>query len=260
MGFQKVITSILTKSIEDIARFDTALEDIKIQFEDKCPSEEEISKIINKKNQINKSLVQSKNQLNILTKTEKSLKISSTSLKAVVTTIKNLPLPLSAPPGVGLPASVLTNLSSTLDLVGDKVKQGDGSLDVIPEISKSINSQIESIETKIKSIDELLLSCLEEKINSLSGLEKEEFLDNLNISTNPDGGLNEQLKPNSTDSINYKGFDIIIENDDLNTFDFLRRRVKATKGKIVLVGDFSYSISTNVLVEEIKFEIDKLQD
>ena len=87
---------------------------------------------------------------------------------------------------------------------------------------------------------------------------------------NPNGGggdgntdvnetLESRLSPNSNNPIVYKEFTITLDNDAGNKFSFPSRRAVGTNGGGVrIVTPFSFSSSTEVLVNTIKFEIDQL--
>jgi len=93
--------------------------------------------------------------------------------------------------------------------------------------------------------------------------------------SNANGAANQalldQLDPNSNNPLFYRGFRLIIEFDPNNTFSFPARRIKAynTKGvilysappdqgsgKINTSSKYSFSSSVEVLISEVKFNID----
>lgn len=103
---------------------------------------------------------------------------------------------------------------------------------------------------------------------SLSGISTSNNL--LNVVGDKD--LLDQLDPNSNNPLFYKGFRLTIEFDSSNTFKFPARRIKAenpsgTKlystppdqgsGEVNTSSTYSFSSSTNVLIAEVKFNIDQ---
>ena len=90
--------------------------------------------------------------------------------------------------------------------------------------------------------------------------EKEEFFTNLGINFNTEDVDEGTLSANSNDPLTQKGFTIILDTNAGNKFSFPQRRAIAENEKTgqKLVGPFSYSSSTQVLIDTIKFEIDKI--
>ena len=95
---------------------------------------------------------------------------------------------------------------------------------------------------------------------------------NEDINKATDKALLEQLNPNSQNPLIYKGFRLTIEFDENNSFNFPARRVKAVNnknitlystppnqgaGKANTTSPYSFSSSTQVLVDEVKFNIDQ---
>ena len=52
MAFDKVILGVITRTVKSTARFDIAINSIKTQFDNECPAPQELTKIIQSKNQI----------------------------------------------------------------------------------------------------------------------------------------------------------------------------------------------------------------
>jgi len=93
---------------------------------------------------------------------------------------------------------------------------------------------------------------------------------NTNNATNQ--ALLDSLDPNSNNPLFYRGFRLVIEFDPNNTFSFPARRVRAYSdtegvtlysvppdqgsGEINTSSTYSFSTSVEVLIEEVKFNID----
>jgi len=99
---------------------------------------------------------------------------------------------------------------------------------------------------------------------------KEKYFNNLGINlssssttedgTNADQGesLEDRLNPNSTNPYVYKGYTIVLDTNKENKFSFPERRAIGTNGEgEKIVGPWSYSSSTQVLIDGVKFLIDK---
>lgn len=95
---------------------------------------------------------------------------------------------------------------------------------------------------------------------------------NPNVNGAANQALLDQLDPNSNNPLFYRGFRLIIEFDPNNTFSFPARRIKAYSdtegvtlysvppdqgsGEINTSSTYSFSISVEVLISEVKFNID----
>ena len=92
MAFDKVILGVITRTVKSTARFDIAVNSIKTQFDNKCPAPQELTKIIQSKNQINQALTQALGALSTIEKTSGN---SSEELKIPIGTFTNGILMLS---------------------------------------------------------------------------------------------------------------------------------------------------------------------
>lgn len=255
MGLDKTIISLVMNVTKNVSKFELSIDSLQSQFNNGCPTKDNIFKIIKSKNQISSILSQTQSQLQVLNSTKTTLEISNNTFSTIINTIKSIPAP-TAVAGVGVPFASLTRLSDTLYNIGDKLKQGRGILKTIPSIVDSINEYIDSINNKLKILDESILKCLEKDIEILNEVEREKFISDLGINVNTNNDT--QNNSNNNKIQPYKGYSFTIDYDASNKFSFPRRRIKAQNGKITLIGDFSYSISVDILVKEMKFKIDNL--
>ena len=256
MGLDKTLISMVMNITKNISKFDLSIDSMQNKFSNGCPLKPELFNLIKSKNQISNILSQIQSQLNILTTTTVTIEKSNNVFNTIIKNIKVIPLPTSIPPGVGIPISTITNLSDILDNISDKLKQGKGILSSIPSISDIINNNINNINNKLNTLDNSILNCLKDEMIGLNNDEKTEFLSNLGISSQQDNNPKPEL--DSTKLPIFKDYTFIIEYDNTNQFPFPRRRIRAQKGKFVLLGEFSYSSSTEVLVNEMKFKINNL--
>lgn len=88
---------------------------------------------------------------------------------------------------------------------------------------------------------------------------KTSYFASLGINLNTENVDETSLNANSNDPFFYKGYKIVLDTNANNKFSFPERRGIATNdtGEKV-VGPWSYSASTQVLLDGVKFEIDKI--
>jgi len=269
MGLEAIITPIVTSAAKSIVNFDLAIDPLLAQLQKACPTKPELDKIIAKKNQMSQALSQTQKGLTTLTDTSSTLEGILTGADIAVKVIKALPVPTSVPPGVGIPLNVINGFTSTLIKLADLIKSGKATVKQITPATKIMVTSISQIQDKLSKLDGLLAKCLEEQTVGMTNDEKEAYFTSLGIDlksnttigdgTKPGESLEDRLSPNSTNPYVYKGYTIILDTNSGNKFSFPERRAIATnvEGEKI-VGPWSYSASTQVLLDGVKFEIDKL--
>jgi hypothetical protein len=163
MGLDKVILSSVLRSAKSTTKFDVAIDDLIVKFEQACPPKNELLALIQKKNQISSGLQQLSSSLTALEKVGTSTSKLLKGLAAAVAVIKAIPLPTSVPPGVGIPVNVITIFADSLDMLSDLIKKGKGIVAVIPESVKIINDQVKNVLSRLSSLDALFTKCINEQ-------------------------------------------------------------------------------------------------
>jgi hypothetical protein len=283
MAFDKVILGVITRTVKSTARLDVAINSIKTQFDNGCPVREEIENIIVLKQNFQKPLIQALEALNTINKTAGTINGILTGIDAAITTIKAIPIPSAitplAPAGISpslIPGRIFPTLSDSLIILRDFVKTNKGIVNQIPSAVSSIQSSIQKTINLLNSLDALILKCLNEQTSNLTPEAKEAYFNqigfaltqtgnnsnsNINISVN--SILEAQLQPNSNNPLIYKDFKLTLEYNNSNRFSFPSRRIKGVNDKTQQIiynygGKYSYSSSTEVLFDEIKYQINTL--
>ena len=283
MAFDKVILGVITRTVKSTARFDIAVNSIKTQFNNGCPAPQELTKIIQSKNQINQALTQALGALSTIEKTSGTIKGVLDAMDIAIKAIKAIPIPSAitplAPAGIGpslIPGKIFPTLSDSLIILRDFVKTNKGIVNQIPSAISSIQAAIQKTINLLNSLDALILKCLNEQTSNLTPEAKEAYFNqigfaltqtgnnsnsNINISVN--SILEAQLQPNSNNPLFYKDFKLTLEYNNSNRFSFPSRRIKGVNDKTGQIvynygGKYSYSSSTEVLFDEIKYQINTL--
>lgn len=277
MGLENFLIKSITRSVKSAIKLENSVDDIIFIFEKGCPPKDQLIKYIQSKNQITSALQGISKALNIVSNTLSPIETSLSIFTGIVRTIKLLPAPVSVPPGVGVPLNLITTLSDTLDNVGDFLKKNKAILKTSPKVLKQINDSIQPVLEKLGLLDILIQNCINQAVEGMTDEEKNEFIDQLNFSLTQSGDfsnpeLNElsndilldRLKPNSNNPLIYQNFRFEIQFNSENQFSFPSRRIKATNLvrtdiKIFNLDDagYSFSNSTDILVEEAKFRVDR---
>jgi archaellum component FlaC len=163
----KIIVRSITKVVRSTAKFDIAIDNIMDKFKDSCPPREELLKIVKQKNQIQSSLSQVYTILNTLNETTTTASNLINTLDGTVKIIKRIPTP-TAIAGIGIPVSILTTLSDTLDKLGRFIEGGKGALDTLPSAFKQISSSANQIVNKLQILDSVLNPCLDQLLQGMN--------------------------------------------------------------------------------------------
>ena len=272
MALGTVIAGLVRNAARSLVNFELAVDPILERLQQACPPKAELEAIIKQKNSITTALTQVQTALTTMVQTGQTVTGIINVADIAVRVIKNLPLPTAVPPGVGIPINVINRFTDTLIKLSDLIKVSKGVVSSIAPAVQSLNNDIQTILSALTRLDVLLVGCLEADTVGLTDEEKEDYFTSLGINLNtldttsdPQvnlvGGqaLEDSLAPNSNDPLIYKDFKLIIDNDKENTLSFPRRRIVATRvtDAVQIVGDYSFSSSTQILVDEIKFKIDK---
>ena len=269
MALAGFISKIVTSITRTTFQFNKTLDVLIDRFKDACPTTKELRSLIKQKNQINGALQQIEQKIKILNKVAKGSEAAAEALNAGKTIIKQLPLPSSVPPGIGLPLSVMNNLSDALDSLGTLIDKEKSSLDSIPEALDIISSDVGEVITKLNEFSVLLDNCLEKDSN----LTPEDLISgSLEITDNFVGVLtNAELEEmlNEPPGLLYGDYYLRLSYPTIDT-SLIKKQIIAQNKESVqggefynenvaveeLFGDESFSSSNVVLVDEMKWLID----
>lgn len=269
MALSKFISKIVTSITKTTFQFNKTLDVLIDRFKDSCPSTKELQSLIQQKNQINGALVQIEQKIITLNKVAKGSEVATEALGAGKTLIKQLPIPSSVPPGVGLPLSVMNNLSDALDSLGTLIDKEKASLDSIPEALDIISDDVGEVITKLNEFSVALDNCLEKDPNLT---QEDLFSGSLAITDNFVGVLtNAELEDilNTPPGLLYGDYYLRLSFPPTDTSLIKKQIIAQNKESVIdgdfynentpvekLLGDESFSSSNVVLVDEMKWLID----
>ena len=271
MGLAGFISKIVTSITRSTFKFNKTLDDLILKFKDACPTTAELKALIQQKNQINGALVEIEQKIATLNKVAAGSEVAVGALKIGVTFIKQLPIPTSFPPGVGIPVSIINNFSSALDDLGTLVDKEEASIETIPKALDLISEDVGEVITKLNDLDVVLTECLlkdpnitQDDLNSIDD-DATNFVglisnDELNKLLNEPPGLlygdyylRKRTVPNLLTSSSLEKKQITAQNkESVIEGDFYNPGAPIE----TLLGDESFSSSNVVLVDEMKWLID----
>jgi|TARA_R110002020_G_scaffold121063_2_gene275442 hypothetical protein len=269
----------------------------------------EIENIYATTNQIKQTLIDIKTPISRLQTTVQPIESTVDGVSNAIKVIKLLPFPTAVPPGIGIPANILTIFSATLDSLDKLLGVAKSNLKMIPQTLEVMVRQINGTVEKLNQVEQVINPFLQTLIFVKATAElrpncpdvtqedidisKQNLLDgiqgNLAIADsieNPfgisDAELESELQESSNPGLVYKNFKFVLEYDPDNTFSFPSRRIKCTRnnstgigdgiaggGSVIIYnineqtnptltpGEYSYSSSLRVLVNEAKFAVDQ---
>jgi len=205
--------------------------------------------------------------INILNKTRNGLQKFNDGLSISTSLLKNLPLPSSVPPGIGLPMGTIISLTDIFDILKDKIQSNRGLLKEVPKIFKIIDFNLENTLYNINNInllqDNILRYVLILKYHMNNNLDLNEELQNYSTLNLEFEDNNQEIIPQEFNF--YKGFNIITEYNSNSKIPSKRLKAHNPVTNIILynsdlyegrIDSYSYTTSDNILIQEIKTVID----
>jgi len=221
-----------------LARFGITLDMVKNKLLDKatCPDKDTLLKIIERRNKI-------VTQLNNLYKAINTVSKVATLLSGFLAVLQ-----IAIQVAKAIPAPAPVAASSTLATLEKKLGKIVYSIAGIAFMSLMVATVLKQIIDLLNSLDQLIQTCSQDLQVPLV---------EINADMVKAASLtNEQL---DTAGITYKGFKLEIQEDKNDNNKYVKRYAIARDagGTIVLKGEPSFSSSTEILIDELKFIIDR---
>lgn len=244
-----------------IAQIQQRVLEMLTKFLNECPNAKEVQKIIKTKNNLTKNITAFQKRAQQFKGTASSLIGVARTVKTAITIIKNIPTPTAIIPGqiggLGVPMNILNRYADKLiqldKLVDKYTNEGNAILSTVDGILPAI----ENVKNRLNSIDIAIQQCSSDSATAAdlsSILSTAQPVGNTGVNGTPIDPLSGEPDPKYT----YKGYTLAILQDP-NSPKIAPRRYAVAKdgrGVIVLKGQPSFSSSTDVLLDEVKFRID----
>lgn len=277
MSLARIGQAIIKKVANKKIKINYKIDELISKFSKGCPTNTELVRIINQRNQLVIVLTQLKKQINSINKTINPLKVLLTSLNIASKTLKLAPLPVAfGAPAVALPMGTIISAGDALQLINQKIIGFKSNISSFNSIIGYILKVIDELLTKLKSLDTLIEKCANKNAQAIqsqlptttknvaqagtipSGNAGALITNNL-LNAEESGLINQLQSPDANDVNTYKGFVLEVLLDDKSNSKFPKRYAvaKTPSGVVVLRGESSFSSSVDVLLDEIKFIIDR---
>ena len=209
-----------------------------LKFELGCPTLPELQLIIDTRNALIEKIQKVLNRVKLLKEFTEEIRPYPTVVSGVITTLKLLPVP-----NIYTTAGLIITFGDLLADAKDLVKSIANGICDFDDIIGRTEQELQRLITRLEGLDALIANCIEEEAN---------------LTTVP----TIQLISNTvtTEGFNYRGYLIKIQQDTQSPSIAPRRFAVALNQSnvVVLRGQPSFSSSTQILIDEIKFRIDQL--
>ena len=239
------------------------------KFTNQCPPPKEIIAILKIKNILLKNIASLIKRINTLKSIANKLDIAITAAKGIIRLLKSIPLPttIGTPPGPS--GGVISSLTvGKVVTVGDRLATVNKLLDSLEADKAGILGVIDSalvnlqnLASRLSAIDIAIQGCTESYANLPN--QDPNYLANILLEIQPLQNTGTEGPPQNAfgeddPRFEYKGFKLEILQDR-NSPQIAPRRyavARDRRGIVVIKGPLSFSSSTDVLLDEIKFRID----
>ncbi len=216
-----------------------------------CPSQNTISNIIKKRNNLVKQINNIFQVIKILTLTVTGLNVLIKVIEVAIVVAKANPYPSIGIPPAGLPpltAGVQNTLADALRIAQEQNKTLNLVLDTVTITLASFGVLLGIILGLLNSLDALLQNCAQNQNMDLEAINNE-----INALSNPTVTTSQSPEGNI-----YKGFKLEVVINEKNTSKFIQRYAQAvtSQGVPVLKTEPSFASSPQILLDQLKFIID----
>ena len=217
------------------------------KFSSGCPNSKELERIIKTRSTLLRHIASFEKRINKFSSIASTLTTTVTLVSVAIKIITSIPIPTSVPPGAGIPVNILTKFSNALVKLNKTVDKLSGDAVAITALISSIGPLLTSLKNRLNSIDLAIQQC---------SLGQPADLGQILLTAQPPENTGSEGTPNT--NYEYQGYTLEIVQDP-NSPKIAPRRFAIAKDKSGIVrfkGDSSFSSSTQVLLDELKFEID----
>ena len=220
------------------------------KFANQCPTGKDIQKIIKERNNLVKAINSFEKRVTRLGTTASKLNGVIRTARVTIQVIKNIPLPTAIIPpqvgGLGIPINILTRYSDALIRLNKLLDALEADKQGIVGVVGAVSGTISSLKARLQSLDAPIQECSKESPD----------LANIVAEAQPKGNTGSEGTPSK--DYTYKGYTLTIVVDPDSPKIAPKRYAIASdrQGVRRLRGDSSFSSSTQVLLDEIKFRID----
>lgn len=226
-------------------------------FSNRCPDTSQLKDIIGEIDNMRRASDKLAKKIKRFERFIPSISTSVRTARNLVKTLEIIPIPTSTPPGWGVPIGVTNKYSALLRNANKRLEELEDEQKAIIEIIDNALDSLSNTTGNFNNLLERVNLCIEKKLQE--GKETQELQQLIrNIQTSE-----KNQKDSTIQQIKYRaqnGQDYILEvvTDPNSTNLVVPKRYAQAKNLnkvVVLKGPSSFSSSTEILIEELKFRI-----
>lgn len=224
------------------------------EFANGCPNVESMKRIMKTRNNLLNTINSFQKRVDAIKPLANRLQPAISIAKVALNVITNIPIPTAIIPpmsgGIGVPMSVLNKYSKAINILATTIDVLEADVKAVNSIVTTVSVPIATLRDRLQAIDLKIAQC---SSNTGNAADSQALL----ATAQPQGNTGSEGTPDP--NYLYKNYTLAIIEDP-NSPKIAPRRyaiAKNKKGIIVLRGPASFSSSTQVLLDEIKFQIDK---
>lgn len=218
------------------------------KFTNQCPNPKDLQRIVKTRNNLLKNINSFQKRIDKLSKIAQTLLTTVTLVKLLIKVITSIPIPTAIIPpttgGIGIPINILTKYSNALIKLNKTLDKLIAEAAAITALITAVSAIIKSLKQRLESIDAQIQACID---NPIQALEQASVVESSTNNT-------------PQEDFYYKGYKLQIIQDVVEFKLAPKRRAIAIdrRGIVVIQGPSSFSSSTDILLDELKFRIDQL--
>lgn len=205
-----------------------------------CPSPAELQRILLIREQIKQPILNLNKRVQPLSNFLDKVPPILDTIQVVITALKLLPIP-----GVATTAGLVVTFGDTLAFLKEKVKDFRQEVKNGTTVIDGVDETIQDILSKLAELDALIEKCAPDAIE-----QDPEFAALVNSQQKEDSA-----NPSQED---YRGYSIKIEEEQVGKLTRRYAVVYGLKGERLFTTEKSFSATSKILIDEAKFEVDKL--
>ena len=221
------------------------------EFANGCPNVERMKKIMKIRNNLLNTINAFQKRVDAIKPIANKLQPAVSAAKIALNVITSIPIPTAIIPpmsgGIGVPISVLNKYSKAINLLATTIDVLEADIKAVNSIVTTVTVPISTLRDRLQAIDLKIAQCSTNSSDPTALIATAQPLGNTGSEGTPDP--------------NYLYKDYVLEIiEDPNSPKIAPRRyaiAKNKRGVVVIRGPVSFSSSTQVLLDEIKFQIDK---
>lgn len=259
MSIESKISAIVASQVGTVQGFiesniQDRVEEKILKLSTRCPNTTELQKTIENTNKLLNSVNSFRKRLNSFNTFAKTITNILPILSSLITIQRNLPIPTSTPPGVGVTLGVTNSSAERLINSGKFFDNIQQDLNGVQSLIQSGENTFNIVLNKFQELNTKIDACIDTlPVEERNTLRERIQVPNLNTSGSPE--TNPEYR--ATNGQVYI-LEISTEVDKQTGLERRRAVAKNNKGIIIIRGELSFSSDTEVLIEDLKFRLDNI--